>query len=449
MIASRSRLLFVRQGLIRSFSYPPHEEIKMPLLSPTMTHGDIIAWNFGVGDEFVPGDALAEIQTDKTSISMDMQEEGYLAKILFEAGTEGIEVGTVMAIAVEDEDDIAAFADYTGPGTGAQDEAPPAPAPAEETAPTTSGSAAPASDATPAASGERLLSSPAARKIANDHGVDIVSVAGTGPKGRIIKADVLDFVANQQAVAEPVVEAVAAPATPPPAAAPVASYTDLPLSQMRKVVANKLTHSKTTVPHYYVTVDVNMEKLIALRAQLNATTESKISVNDFVMKASALAMAKVPEVNSQWNGDSIRQFHDVHINVAVAVDDGLVSPIVRNIDKIGLGSINADVKAVAGRARDGSLLPNDVEIGTFTISNLGMLGVADFCAIITPPQACVLAVGGTQTRFVANPEDNSPMAVQQMSVTLSSDHRVVDGAVAAQWLNVFKGYIEEPMTMLL
>jgi len=413
-----------------------------------MTHGDIIAWNFGVGDQFIPGDALAEIQTDKTSISMDMQEEGYLAKILYEGGTEGIEVGTVMAIAVEDEDDIAAFADYTPPTAAAADApaaaAADAPAaPAEAAAATTAPAAA--AEAPAAASGERILSSPAARKIANDHGVEIGGIAGTGPKGRIIKADVLDFVANAESAEAQVTQAAPAP----PAAAASPNYTDLPLNQMRKVVANKLTHSKTTVPHYYVTVDVNMDKLIALRKELNAAQETKISVNDFVMKASALSMAKVPEVNSQWNGDFIRQFHDVHINVAVAVDDGLASPIVRNIDTKGLSSINADVKAVAGRASSGSLLPDDVEIGTFTISNLGMMGVSDFCAIITPPQACVLAVGGTKMTFVPNPEDNSPMAVNQMSVTLSSDHRVVDGAVAAQWLNTFKGYLENPMTMLL
>jgi len=413
-----------------------------------MTHGDIISWNFGVGDQFVPGDALAEIQTDKTSISMDMQEEGYLAKILYEGGTEGIEVGTVMAIAVEDEDDIAAFADYTPPSADAAPAAAAAPdAPAAPAAPEAAATApAAAAEAAPAAaSGERVLSSPAARKIANDHGVEIGGIAGTGPKGRIIKADVLDFVANAESAAAEVTQAAPAP----PAAAASPNYTDLPLNQMRKVVANKLTHSKTTVPHYYVTVDVNMDKLIALRKELNAAQDTKISVNDFVMKASALSMAKVPEVNSQWNGDFIRQFHDVHINVAVAVDDGLASPIVRNIDTRGLSSINADVKAVAGRAQSGSLLPDDVEIGTFTISNLGMMGVSDFCAIITPPQACVLAVGGTKMTFVPNPEDNSPMAVQQMSVTLSSDHRVVDGAVAAQWLNTFKGYLENPMTMLL
>jgi len=414
-----------------------------------MTHGDIIAWNFGVGDQFVPGDALAEIQTDKTSISMDMQEEGYLAKILYEGGTEGIEVGTVMAIAVEDEDDIAAFADYTPP-TAASADAPaaaagdaPAAPPAEAAAATTAPAAA--AEAPAAASGERILSSPAARKIANDHGVAIAGIAGTGPKGRIIKADVLDFVANAESAEAQVTQAAPAP----PAAAASPNYTDLPLNQMRKVVANKLTHSKTTVPHYYVTVDVNMDKLIALRKELNAAQDTKVSINDFVMKASALSMAKVPEVNSQWNGDFIRQFHDVHINVAVAVDDGLASPIVRNIDTKGLSSINADVKGVAGRASSGSLLPDDVEIGTFTISNLGMMGVSDFCAIITPPQACVLAVGGTKMTFVPNPEDNSPMAVNQMSVTLSSDHRVVDGAVAAQWLNTFKGYLENPMTMLL
>jgi len=414
-----------------------------------MTHGDIIAWNFGVGDQFVPGDALAEIQTDKTSISMDMQEEGYLAKILYEGGTEGIEVGTVMAIAVEDEDDIAAFADYTPPTAAAADapaaaagDAPAAP-PAEAAAATTAPAAA--AEAPAAASGERILSSPAARKIANDHGVAIAGIAGTGPKGRIIKADVLDFVANAESAEAQVTQAAPAP----PAAAASPNYTDLPLNQMRKVVANKLTHSKTTVPHYYVTVDVNMDKLIALRKELNAAQDTKVSINDFVMKASALSMAKVPEVNSQWNGDFIRQFHDVHINVAVAVDDGLASPIVRNIDTKGLSSINADVKGVAGRASSGSLLPDDVEIGTFTISNLGMMGVSDFCAIITPPQACVLAVGGTKMTFVPNPEDNSPMAVNQMSVTLSSDHRVVDGAVAAQWLNTFKGYLENPMTMLL
>lgn len=414
-----------------------------------MTHGDIIAWNFGVGDQFIPGDALAEIQTDKTSISMDMQEEGYLAKILYEGGTEGIEVGTVMAIAVEDEDDIAAFADYTPPTAAAADapaaaagDAPAAP-PAEAAAATTAPAAA--AEAPAAASGERILSSPAARKIANDHGVAIAGIAGTGPKGRIIKADVLDFVANAESAEAQVTQAAPAP----PAAAASPNYTDLPLNQMRKVVANKLTHSKTTVPHYYVTVDVNMDKLIALRKELNAAQDTKVSINDFVMKASALSMGKVPEVNSQWNGDFIRQFHDVHINVAVAVDDGLASPIVRNIDTKGLSSINADVKGVAGRASSGSLLPDDVEIGTFTISNLGMMGVSDFCAIITPPQACVLAVGGTKMTFVPNPEDNSPMAVNQMSVTLSSDHRVVDGAVAAQWLNTFKGYLENPMTMLL
>lgn len=419
-----------------------------------MTHGDVLEYTLGEGDEFMPGDLLAEIQTDKASIGFEMQEEGYIAKIVVPAGTEGVEVGTTLAIAVEEEEDIAAFANYVEE-EGASDDAPTPPEPESDSsaAPT----AAPTTTATTttttvssSGSDERVFSSPAARKIAADHGLDVNQIPGTGPKGRIIKADVLEFVASggtTQAAAEATATTTAPP--PPPPAASGATYVDIPVTSLRKVVANKLTQSKTTVPHYYVTVDVTMDNLMALRKNLNEQNETKISVNDFVMKAAALAMAKVPEVNSQWHGDIIRQFNDVHINVAVAVDDGLVSPIIRNVDKVGLTTINADVKAVAERARDGNLLVDDVEIGTFTISNLGMFGVSDFCAIITPPQACVLAIGGASTKFVPHPEDGSPQAVSKMSATLSSDHRVVDGAVAAKWLNVFKGYLENPMSMLL
>ncbi|KAE9466737.1 hypothetical protein C3L33_01348, partial [Rhododendron williamsianum] len=452
---------------------PAHQEIGMPSLSPTMTEacnlfkllylhivcgflfsshatqGNIARWLKKEGDKVSPGEVLCEVETDKATVEMECMEEGYLAKIVRVDGEKEIKVGEVIAITVEDEEDIAKFKDYEPSKSG---DAPAAKGPSDSAPPKEEKVEEPpippepkATKATAASSAEdRLFASPLARKLAEDHKVPLSSIKGTGPDGRIVKADIEDYLASGEKAAPKVDTAAAASL----------DYTDIPNSQIRKVTASRLLLSKQTIPHYYLTVDTRVDKLMELRSQLNSLQEAsggkKISINDLVIKAAALALRKVPQCNSSWTNDYIRQYNNVNINVAVQTDNGLFVPVIKDADKKGLSKISDDVKLLAQKARENSLKPEDYEGGTFTVSNLGgPFGIKQFCAIINPPQAGILAVGSAEKRVIPGSGSEQYQFASFLSATLSCDHRVIDGAIGAEWLKAFKGYIENPESMLL
>ncbi|XP_024979338.1 dihydrolipoyllysine-residue acetyltransferase component 3 of pyruvate dehydrogenase complex, mitochondrial [Cynara cardunculus var. scolymus] len=430
---------------------PPHQELGMPSLSPTMTEGNIARWLKKEGDQVAPGEVLCEVETDKATVEMECMEEGYLAKIIHGDGAKEIKVGEVIAITVEDKDDIEKFKDYKPQASdAASPEAPPAPTPAKEDVVEKPISPPEPKAAKPSAAPEtdRVFASPLARKLAEDHNVSLSSIKGTGPDGSIVKADIEEYLASGAKAPS------AATSKADKATVSAINYSDIPHSQIRKITASRLLLSKQTIPHYYLTVDTCVDKLTKLRAELNSIQEAsggkKISINDLVIKAAALALRKVPQCNSSWTNDYIRQFHDVHINVAVQTDNGLYVPVVRDADKKGLSKISEDVKILAQKARENSLKPDDYEGGTFTVSNLGgPFGIKQFCAIINPPQAGILAVGSAERRVIPGSGAVEFKFASFMPVTLSCDHRVIDGAIGAEWLKAFKGYIENPETMLL
>ncbi|KAL7853889.1 hypothetical protein AOLI_G00207330 [Acnodon oligacanthus] len=442
-------------------SYPPHMKILLPALSPTMTMGTVQRWEKKVGEKLNEGDLLAEIETDKATIGFEVQEEGYLAKIMIPEGTRDVPLGTPLCIMVEKESDIQAFADYVETGVAAT----PPPAPTPVAAPPAA--AAPAAPATPAAAAApaaaarkgRVFASPLAKKLAAEKGIDLAQVSGTGPDGRITKKDVETFVPAKAAPA-PIAPAAApvaptpgrVPAAPAVAPVPTGTFTDIPISNIRRVIAQRLMQSKQTIPHYYLSVDINMDQVLDLRKELNAEVKAdniKLSVNDFIIKASALACLKVPEANSSWMDTVIRQNHVVDVSVAVSTPSGLITPIVFNAHIKGLAAISKDTVSLAAKAREGKLQPHEFQGGTFTVSNLGMYGIKNFSAIINPPQACILAVGGSEKRLLPADNERGFDVANMMSVTLSCDHRVVDGAVGAQWLAEFRKFLEKPITMLL
>ncbi|KAJ9079432.1 pyruvate dehydrogenase complex dihydrolipoamide acetyltransferase component (E2) [Entomophthora muscae] len=394
----------------------------MPALSPTMTQGNIGTWAKKEGDEITAGDVLVEIETNKAQMDFEFQEDGFIAKILVESGSKDVKVNQPLAILVENKEDVEKFASYT------VDDA----LSGGSSAPKSEESAKPADAPKPAA--EAPSSAPAASPT-------------QGPNSRITKADVENHQPSTKRSSPPA-PVSAAPAPPSTSGA----YTDIPLSNIRKVIATRLTESKQQIPHYYLTVEANVDKVMKLRQHLNGIAKDgyKLSVNDFVAKAAALAMKDVPDVNSAWHGDFIRQYHSVDISIATATPTGLITPIVKSAEAKGLSSISNEIKALAARARNNELKPHEYQGGTFTISNLGMFGVNSFTAIINPPQSCILAVGATQARLVADASSEKGFKESSvMSVTLSCDHRVVDGAVGAQWLKAWKSYIENPLTMLL
>ncbi|GAQ89040.1 hypothetical protein KFL_004810130 [Klebsormidium nitens] len=464
---------------VRLFSaaadYPPHEQITMPSLSPTMEKGNIATWKAKVGDQLAPGDVLCDIETDKATLDMEVQEEGYLAKILMPEGAKDVPVGQPIAILVEDKADIDKFADFEAGAAPAptkseskeeaepkEEAASPPPPPPKESAPAPPKKEAPKppkqetqKSAPPAKGSEgRVLASPAARKLASEKGIDLSQVKGTGLDGVIVRADVEEFQAPEPSKTAP--SAAPAAAAAPGAAPPLESidYTDISNSQIRKITASRLLQSKQTIPHYYLSSEVRVDKLLELRAKLNkaqeATGGKKISLNDFVIKAAALAMKKHPGVNSSWTDDFIRQYKNVDISVAVQTDNGLMVPVVKDADKKGLGTISENVKVLAEQARANKLAPSEFQGGTFTISNLGMYGIKQFCAIINPPQAAILAVGTTEKRVLPpGPAEETFGTGTYMTVTLSCDHRIIDGAMGAEWMGSFKGYMEDPITMIL
>jgi len=434
-------------------NWPDHEVIALPALSPTMESGTLSSWGIAVGDEIIEGEtAIAEIETDKAVVTFEATGiEGYVAKIFRAEGDKDIKLGEPLFIVVEEKEDVAKFADFTIADASGAGASPVAAAPAAAAAAPVAAAAAVTGAAV--ASGDRVFISPLAKKIAGEQGINVDQLAGTGtgPKGRVVAADVKNF--TPAAAAAPVAAApspVAAASAPAASVASTGEYTAIDVTNMRRTIAKRLTASKNTIPHYYLTRAINMDNVLQLRKELNSISDSKISVNDFIIKAASLACLKVPECNSAWMGDTIRQYNVVDMCVAVATPTGLMTPIVVDAHAKGLSQISSDVKSLATKAKDGKLQPHEFMGGTFTISNLGMMGIDHFTAIINPPQACILAIGASTQKVIL--DDSTEMgfrAMTEMKVTLSSDHRVVDGAVGAQWLKAFAGFLEQPITMHL
>jgi len=414
--------------------------ILMPALSPTMTEGKLARWVKAEGDAIAAGDVIAEIETDKATMEVEAVDEGVLGRILIPEGTEGIAVNTPIGILVAEGESVP---DAPVAPAGVQ-AATPAPA-AAPAVPATAPAAAP--QAAPAGGGRRLFASPLARRIAARKGIDLSTLKGSGPNGRIVRRDV-----EQAATAPAPVPAPkpAAPATPPVAAA---GYESVPHSTMRKVIARRLTEAKSTVPHFYVEMDVELDALLALRSQLNAAAPDegpgayKISVNDMLVKAAAITLRRVPKVNVAYTDDAMLVYDDVDISVAVSIPDGLITPIVRNADTKGLRQISLETRDLVARARAGKLKPEEFQGGTFSISNMGMYGVKAFSAILNPPQAAILAIAAGERRPVVKGNDITIATV--MTVTLSVDHRVVDGALAAEWVSAFRTVVENPMSLVV
>jgi len=444
-----------RVGFFRGYAdLPDHTKVLLPALSPTMELGTIVSWEKKEGDKLNEGDLLAEIETDKATMGFETPEEGYLAKILYAAGSKDIPVGKLVCIIVENEGDVAAFKDFKDDGAAAAPKpaaaAPPppqaaAPAPVAAPAPSPPAAQRPAGVQTASEQkfGDRVLASPMAKRLAEQQKLRLEG-RGSGLYGSLTSQDL----AGMSPAGAAASAGAQAPVIPPGAA-----YVDIPVSNVRGVIAKRLLESKNSIPHYYLTVDCNVDKILELRARFNKSLEksgSKLSVNDFIIKAAATACKKVPEVNSAWLGNVIRQFDAVDVSVAVSTDNGLITPIVFSADRKGIESISKDVKSLAAKAREGKLQPQEFQGGTFTVSNLGMFDVTHFCAIINPPQSCILAVGGPQKRLVI--DESALKGFKEstfISVTISADHRTVDGAVGARWLQYFRKYMEDPATMLL
>jgi len=463
--------------------------ILMPALSPTMTEGTLTRWLKKEGDEIKAGDVIAEIETDKATMEVEAVEEGVLGRILVDDGTEGVQVNAPIAVMVDAGEAVPsaaapsatqsaapqsaappgqAQASRSGasadrnerPASGqaaarpaAADPAPHAPAP---------GASAPATNGHDATAGERIFASPLARRMARQAGIDLSALKGSGPNGRIVRADI-EAVRKGGATGE---AATPATASAPPAAAPVAPpiarsasaviaapHRLVPHTSMRKVIARRLAEAKATIPHFYVSMDIEIDALVDLMKQLNVKAPAEgpgaysITINDLVIKAAAATLRQVPSVNASWTDDGMAFYDDVDISVAVSIPDGLITPIIRKADQKGLATISREMKDLAGRARAGKLKPEEFQGGGFSISNMGMFGVSEFAAIINPPQGAILAVAAGQKRPVVK---NDALAVATvMTCTLSVDHRVVDGALGAQWLRAFKKVVEDPLNLLL
>ncbi len=447
-------------------------KILMPALSPTMTEGTLATWHVKEGDEITSGDVIAEIETDKATMEVEAVDEGRVAKILVDAGTEGVAVNKVIAVLLEEGEDASALEglslDGGAPpssangGTAPAAAAVPAPAPVAPAAPATAAPAAATPPAAPAGGQGRIFASPLARRLASQAGLDLAALQGSGPYGRIIKVDIEAALAGGAAAAPaatsapaPAAPAAASPGATGPSAKEMAdllgmAYRQEPLSSMRKTIARRLTEAKQQVPHFYLTVDCRLDELLKVRKELNARFEKKgikVSVNDFVIRASAIALTQVPAANASWDESGMMLYEHADVSVAVATPNGLITPIIRAAEGKGLAQISSEMKDLAVRARDGKLKPEEYQGGTFSVSNLGMFGVKEFAAIINPPQGCILAVGAGEQRPVV--KDGALAVGTVMSCTLAVDHRVVDGAVGAEFLAAFKKLIEYPMAMLL
>ncbi|MHA6684611.1 pyruvate dehydrogenase complex dihydrolipoamide acetyltransferase [Mesorhizobium sp. A556] len=445
--------------------------ITMPALSPTMEEGNLAKWLVKEGDKVSPGDVIAEIETDKATMEVEAVDEGTVAKLVVPAGTEGVKVNALIAILAAEGEDAGAAAKSGGDAAPAKAEAPKEETPKVE-APKSDAVVAPTPAAAPApkaeASGERSFASPLARRIAKDASVDVASVTGTGPRGRVVKADVEAAIAGGGAKAAP-----AASAAPAGAAAPAPkamsdeqvlklfdkdSYELVPHDNMRKTIARRLVEAKSTIPHFYLTLDCELDALLALRSQLNAAapvkkTEKgeipayKLSVNDMIIKAMGLALKAVPDANASWTDTAMVKHKHADVGVAVSIPGGLITPIIRRAEEKTLSVISNEMKDLAARARTRKLKPEEYQGGTTAVSNLGMFGIKDFAAVINPPHATILAVGAGEARPVV--KDGEIKVATVMSVTLSTDHRAVDGALGAELLVAFKRLIESPMSMLV
>ena len=429
--------------------------ITMPALSPTMTEGTLAKWILKEGDKVQSGDMLAEIETDKATMEVEAIDEGVLAKILVSEGTEGIAVNAPIAVLLEDGEDASNIQEAVDAASGALAPAPAVKAPADANpAPAPRASVTPEATPTPPADGgSRILASPLAKRMAAQAGLDLALITGSGPRGRIIKSDIEAVIAaggTQDSAEIPVPEvAVHAPVPTTVPAAPGDQFELEKLSSMRKVIARRMMESKQQAPHFYLTVDCELDALLALRKELNDKADGayKLSVNDLAIKAAAIALMKVPDANVGYSEDGIRRYKNADISVAVASEKGLITPIIRNANSKGLAAISIEMKELVQKANDGKLMPEEYQGGSFSISNLGMFGVKQFDAVINMPQGCILAVGAGEQRPVV--KDGALAIATVMSVTISVDHRAVDGAVGAQFLAAFKSLIQDPMTMLL
>jgi pyruvate dehydrogenase E2 component (dihydrolipoamide acetyltransferase) len=402
-------------------------EILMPALSPTMTEGNLAKWVKKEGDKVKPGDVLAEIETDKATMEVESIDEGTIGKILVPAGTQNVPVNNLIALLLEEDESADALANYT-PKTIAVKKS----SEASPKAPVKADTVATKEVTTPTQ--ERIKASPLAKRIAKNEKIDLTKLSGTGPRGRIVKDDVLK--ANTQKPASLVVERN------------TNEYTAIPNTNVRKIIASRLLESKQTVPHFYLSIDCNIDKLMYIRKELNESTDQfKLSINDFVIKAVALALAEVPEANASWTEDSILQYNNVDVSVAVALEDGLITPIIHNADQKPIAQVSNDMKSLAKRARTTGLRPEEFQGGGFSISNLGMYGINNFKAIVNPPQACILAIGASNKRPIVINDEITIATI--MDVSLSCDHRVVDGAVGAKFLTSFKKFMENPLKMLV
>jgi len=429
-------------------------KILMPALSPTMTEGKLAKWLKSEGDEIVSGDIIAEIETDKATMEVEAVDEGVLAKIVIPEGTENVPVNDIIAVLLEEGEDNSAVEKLLA---GGNDNASAAKAPAPKEAPKAAPVAAPVATPAPipATSTSRILASPLAKRLAEQAGLNLANIQGSGPNGRIVKADIetaKSSGAPLKSAAAPQAGSFAPTASGPDASA-LAEMLGIPHhlqenSGMRKTIARRLLESKQTVPHYYLTVDCVLDRLLDLRKQINDGADGlfKISVNDFIVKATALALKKVPAVNTSWTDNALVIYDRADVSVAVAIPDGLITPIVKDADNKSLKAISAEVKDLAARAKDGKLKPEEYQGGTISVSNLGMFGIKEFVAIINPPQSCILAVGAGDKRPIV--KDGALAIGTVMTATASFDHRAVDGAVGAQFLEAFKNLIENPLVML-
>ncbi|MCC6599367.1 MAG: pyruvate dehydrogenase complex dihydrolipoamide acetyltransferase [Crocinitomicaceae bacterium] len=411
------------------------EIIRMPKLSDTMTDGVVAAWHKKVGDTVKSGELLAEIETDKATMEFESYTDGVLLHIGIDTG-KGAPVDSLLAIIGKEGEDISALLSNTFTPSAAAPKSPVA-EPVKVAASSEITVASPVFAQTqPDVTSGRIKASPLAKKIASDKGIDIAEVAGSGDGGRIVKRDIENFI-----------PAVSVNALVRTTALSVENFHDENVSQMRKTIARRLAESKFSAPHFYLTMEVDMDNAIASRKSINAPGDVKISFNDFVIKAASMALRKHPKINSSWRGETIRFNDHIHIGVAVAVDEGLLVPVVRFADTKGLAEIGSEVKVFVEKAKNKKLQPQDWEGNTFTISNLGMFGIEEFTAIINPPDACILAVGGIKETPVV--KNGQVVAGNVMKLTLSCDHRVVDGASGAAFLQTLKGFLESPVSMLV
>lgn len=421
--------------------------IRMPEVLAGATEAVLSRWMINEGQDVAVGDTLAEIETEKANVDYQAEEQGKLARVLIQPG-QSVEVGTpiaVFAAAGDTEEDIDSALAAAGGGSARAIVAPaPQTHPAQSDPPPVSVSeeAAPIEAPAPAPAGGRIAVSPLVRKRAREQGIDLSQVRGTGPGGRIVKKDLESF--TPSTATSPVAPQAAAASTP--AASGEAGYTDRPHTGMRRAIARRLSESKSTVPHFYVTADCRMERLLEARTQMNEATGIKISVNDWVMKAVAAALMEVPDANVIWRDDALRYFDRADIAVAVAVEGGLLTPVIRGVESMSLTQINAEVTRLATKAREGTISLPEIEGGSFSVSNLGMYGTDSFQAILNPPQSGILAVGAAREAAVV--EGGELVAGTVMTVNLSADHRAVDGALAAEWMTAFRRYIENPLALL-